>query len=88
MVININFTSIEKIDFLESLGYNIYDKIEPIWEQWGSHDSQGDWADTTITYAKSPKMSSVEYKIDDAFQKELSERLKNILLYGVKQEIK
>lgn len=84
MNIPLYFTRSEKIEFLESLGYVIENKTEQEWHQWGNHDSQGNWIDINVTYAVKPKLDAIKSKLDDAFQNEMSEHLKNILLYKFK----
>lgn len=86
MNIQIDFTRSEKIEFLKSLGYVIENRTEQEWQQWGNHDSQGNWIDINVTYAVKPKLDRIEFKLDDAFRNEISERLKNVLLYTFKSE--
>jgi hypothetical protein len=80
MTININFNQQEKIDFLTLLGYNIYTKTVSNWEQWGNHDSQGDWVDQTVMYAKSNKLSATEDSLENIFKREIEYRLKSLVL--------
>ena len=86
MNIQIDFTTSEKKEFLKSLGYVTSERVEQEWWQWGNHDSQGNWIDKTVVYAKKPKMSTIEHTMEEAFQKEMSEHLKKILLHGLKVE--
>lgn len=86
MNIQIDFTRSEKIEFLESLGYVIENRTEQEWHQWGNHDSQGNWVDINVTYAVKHKLDKIESKLDDAFQNEMSEHLRNILLYAFKNK--
>lgn len=86
MQINIHFSNTEKIDFLKELGYQVYDKTVSEWRQWGNHDSQGEWKDRIEVYAIKPKMSAVEYELNKAFELEIAERLRNILLHPIKSQ--
>ena len=80
MQINLRFSQFEKIEFLKDLGYEIYDKTVSEWHQWGNHDSQGEMANRVVMFARKPKLSATEYELDRAFEIEIAERLKIILL--------
>ena len=86
MQINIHFSEFEKVQFLEDLGYEVYEKTVSEWHQWGNHDSQGEWVDRTQLYAKKRKLDASECELDRVFEREISEKLKNVLLYEFKNK--
>jgi len=82
MQINLHFSQIEITQFLESRGYEIYEKTVSEWHQWGNHDRQGEWKDKIELYAKDNM--GYEHPVNCAFQSEMNIHLKHILLHEYK----
>jgi len=83
MVIEIHptFTLEEKVEFLTQIGYNISHTDIDVWEQWGNHDSQGNWTTKNIICAiKEGESANVYNKIDDIFKVEIAKKIKRLLL--------
>ncbi len=79
--LNVPFTREEKIEFLTKLDYQIVDLDIDVWEQWGNHDSQGNWQTQTLKCAvKNGIAPTKNDKLDDVFEDEMTKKVKRILL--------
>lgn len=78
------FTIEEKKEFLLKNGYNLVDYTDKTWEQWGNHDSQGEWIFQTYVVAikdgEKPSSDKVFYKI---FEKTVGEKFKQFILQSL-----
>lgn len=81
MNVNIYFSEMEKMEFLSRLGYNFETHTYKQWEQLGPYYSTGQWEEKTITCAlKGDTVSSKENEINKIFEKEVTQKLKNLIL--------
>lgn len=78
MEIKIFFNQNEMKLFLEDNGYTIEKKKETYWNQWGNHDSQGEWVECEKTYVM--KDDQIVGSFEDVFYSLMTKKIKNILL--------
>lgn len=78
------FTIEEKKEFLLKNGYNLVDYTDKTWEQWGNHDSQGEWSFQNYLCAikgdEKPSSDKVFYKV---FEKLIGEKFKQFILQSL-----
>lgn len=75
------FTLEEKKSYLEKNGYKLVEYTEDYWEQWGNHDSQGDWRKRKYTCAiKDDQTPSIHNDIMTVFEKEMINKFKQFIL--------
>ena len=75
------FTLEEKKSYLEKNGYKLVEYTEDYWEQWGNHDSQGDWQKRKYICAiKNDQTPSMHNDIMRVFEKEMINKFKQFML--------
>lgn len=64
-----NFTFQEKKEALAKKGYRIEQHTIKRWNQWGNHDSQGDWEDFTTYFAlNGDRKPSLDNTVEEVFK--------------------
>ena len=77
MLFNVNFSKEEQQNYLESVGYRVYQKTIKEWVQSGNHDSIGEWIEFNLTHAEKEGKSVEMYK---AFNEEIGLKIKKMIL--------
>ncbi len=81
MNLNILFTDDEKKGFLIKNGFNLVEYNHDVWDQWGNHDSQGNWKVVKyICAVKGDETPSLKNKYDEVFGNLITNKFKNFIL--------
>ena len=81
MKLDIYFKESEMKEFLQKEGYSIVDHSYSVWDQWGNHDSQGEWREVNIVSAiKKGETPTEGNRYTRVFEEEITNKLKNFLL--------
>jgi hypothetical protein len=78
------FTTEEKETFLAKNGYELVYFTENYWDQWGNHDSQGEWKKRNhlcaVKDGEAPSVNNVYYKV---FEQVISNKFKQFILQSL-----
>lgn len=78
MEIKLFFNNEEITSFLQSNGYTIENRKKSYWNQWGNHDSSGEWVEIEKPYVI--KDDQIIGEVNNIFHTLITEKIKNILL--------